>query len=184
VKSTYAITQKPDGSPCVNNLAERQFKPSLEAGTINPIAGAYSPFVFHLTRGDDDQEFSQVGVTLPEGLAAKFAGVSMCSDAAIAQAERRTGAGDAAREQNNPSCPTSSQIGTSEVGAGVGVPLSYVPGKVYLAGPYKGAPLSMVVISPLNIGPYDLGVIAVRTALKVDPLTAQGSAVSDPTSCA
>jgi hypothetical protein len=62
----------------------------------------------------------------------------------------------------------------------VGVPLTYVPGKVYLAGPYKGAPLSMVVISPAIVGPYDLGVIAVRTALRVDPVTAQGSAVSDP----
>jgi hypothetical protein len=30
------------------------------------------------------------------------------------------------------------------------------------------------------VGPFDLGVIAVRTALNVDPVTAQGSAFSDP----
>jgi uncharacterized repeat protein (TIGR01451 family) len=181
VKSTYDVTQKPDGSPCVNNLAERQFKPSMEAGTVNPIAGQYSPFVFHLTRGDDDQEFSQLGVKLPEGLAAKFAGVAICSDGAIAQAlSRETIAGDGALEQADPSCPASAQIGTTEVGTGVGVPLTYVPGEVYLAGPYKGAPLSMVVISPAVVGPYDLGVITVRTALEIDPETAQGEAVSDP----
>ena len=40
-----------------------------------------------------------------------------------------------------PLLPGLSQIGTSEVGTGVGVPLTYVPGKVYLAGPYQGAPL-------------------------------------------
>jgi len=180
VKSSYDVTQNPDGSPCVNNLGERPFGPAMEAGTLNNTAGSFSPFLFRLTRTDDDQEFSQLGVTLPAGLAAKFAGVTMCSDAGIAQAISRTGAGEGALEQANPSCPASSQIGFTDVGAGVGVPLTFVPGKVYLAGPYNGAPLSIVVITPAVVGPFDLGVIAVRTALKVNPETAQGSAISDP----
>jgi hypothetical protein len=179
--SSYDITQKPDGSPCVNNLGERPFKPLFEAGTTNNTAGGYAPFAFQLTRGDDDQEFSQVGITLPPGLAAKFAGVVICPDAGIARAlSRETVAGDGALEQADPSCPASSQIGTTEVGTGVGVPLTYVPGKVYLAGPYHGAPISLVVISPAIVGPYDLGVITVRTALNVNPETAQGSALTDP----
>jgi len=181
VNSSYDVTERPDGSPCVNNLAERQFKPRMEAGTVNPIGGTYSPFAFRLTRTDDDQEFSQIAATLPRGLAAKFAGVGICSDASIAKAlSRETIAGDGALEQSDPSCPASSQIGTTDVGAGVGVPLTYVPGKVYLAGPYEGAPMSMVVISPAVVGPYDLGVITVRTAIHVDPETAQARAVSDP----
>jgi hypothetical protein len=181
VDSNYQITHKPDGSPCVNSLADRQFKPQMKAGTESPIAGSYSPFAFRLMRTDDDQEFSQVAAKLPMGLAAKFAGVSICSDAGVAQAlSRETVAGDGALEQADPSCPASSQIGTTTVGTGVGVPLSWVPGKVYLAGPYKGAPMSMVVISPAIVGPYDLGVITVRTALDVNPETAQGEAFSDP----
>lgn len=180
VDSSYDITQKPDGSSCPNSLGERPFKPSLEAGTINNAGGSYSPFTFRLTRTDDDQEFSRVGVKLPPGLAAKFAGVSICSDAAIARAASRTGAGDGGLEQLDPSCPQSSQIGTTDVGAGVGVPLTFVPGKIYLAGPYRGAPISMAVITPAVVGPFDLGVITVRTALNVDPETAQGSASSDP----
>lgn len=180
VESSYNVTEKPNGSPCVNNLGERPFKPQLEAGTTNNTAGSYAPFVFQLTRTDDDQEFSQVGLTLPQGLAAKFAGVATCSDTAIAQAAGRTEAGQGAQEEASPSCSASSLIGTTQVGAGVGVPLTYVPGKVYLAGPYKGAPISMVVISPAVVGPFDLGVIVVRTALHVNPETAQGSAVSDP----
>ena len=51
------------------------------------------------------------------------------------------------------------------MGAGVGVPLTYIPGKLYLAGPYGGAPLSVVAITPAVVGPYDLGVVAVRSAL-------------------
>jgi hypothetical protein len=177
-ETSYPITRKPDGSPCVNSLGERPFKPQMQAGTVNPTAGAYSPFAFRLTRTDDDQEFSQLGVTLPPGLLAKIAGIGKCSDAAIAQAGApfRTGT----EEMEHPSCPASSQIGTTDVGAGVGVPLTYVPGKAYLAGPYHGAPLSMVVISPAVVGPYDLGVIVVRSSIDVNRETAQVDVRTDP----
>ncbi len=176
--SSYDVTQKPDGSPCVTKLSDRPFKPELAAGTVNPSAGSYSPFFFRLTRSDDDQEFSRLGVTMPPGLLAKISGLSKCPEAGIAQvsAPLRTGAEEAAV----PSCPASSQIGTTEVGAGVGVPLTYVPGKIFLAGPYGGSPLSMVVITPAMVGPYDLGVIAVRSAIDVNRETAQVKVFTDP----
>jgi hypothetical protein len=50
---------------------------------------------------------------------------------------------------------------------------------MYLSGPFKGAPLSLVAVTPALAGPYDYGVVVVRVALHVDPLTAQVSAVSD-----
>ncbi len=53
-------------------------------------------------------------------------------------------------------------------------------GKVYLAGPYKGAPLSLAVITPAVAGPFDLGTVVVRTALHVDPSTTQITAQTDP----
>ncbi|HYJ22291.1 MAG TPA: hypothetical protein VEW07_09745 [Solirubrobacterales bacterium] len=176
--SSYEITRKDDGSPCVGNLAERQFKPDLTAGTVSSSAGSYSPFAFRLARSDNDQEFSQLGVTLPKGLLAKISGIARCSNAAIAQAETpgRTGAEEAAA----PSCPASSQIGTTDVGSGVGQVITYLAGKAYLAGPYKGAPLSMVVITPILAGPYDLGVIAVRSKIDVDPITTQATVTTDP----
>ena len=51
---------------------------------------------------------------------------------------------------------------------------------MYLAGPYKGAPLSLVIVIPAVSGPYDLGNVAVRVALEVDETSAQVTAVSDP----
>ncbi len=176
--SSYEITEKPNGSPCVNGLGERPFAPQLSAGTVNPSAGAYSPFTFRLQRTDDDQEFSQLGTTLPPGLLANISKISECPEAGIAQAEApgRTGT----QEQLAPSCPASSQIGTTDVGSGVGQVITYIPGKAYLAGPYKGAPLSMVVITPILAGPYDLGVIAVRSGIYVDPATAQATIKTDP----
>jgi hypothetical protein len=173
--SSYEVTQ-----PCVNDLAERPFAPEMSAGTLSNAAGSFSSFVFRLTRTDDDQEFSQLQATLPPGLSAKIAGIAKCPEAGIAQAISRTAAGDGALEVSNPSCPASSLIGSTDVGTGVGQALTYIPGKAYLAGPYRGAPLSLVVITPILAGPYDLGVVAVRTAIDLDSESAQASVKSDP----
>jgi hypothetical protein len=178
--SNYEVTQQPDGSPCVGSLGERPFHPKLAAGTASNAAGHYSPFNLRLTREDGEQEFSQLDMSLPPGLLPKIAGLKECSDAGIARAASRTAAGDGSLELSDPSCPASSQIGTSEVGTGVGQALTYIDGKVYLAGPYRGAPLSVVVITPILAGPYDLGVIAVRSGAYVDPTTGQASVKSDP----
>lgn len=180
VKSSYEVTNKPDGSRCPDSLGQRSFSPTFTAGTTNNTAGAFGPFALRLARSDDDQEFAQLGLELPEGLTGKLAGVGRCPDAGIAQAQARTAPGDGALEQDQPSCPASSLIGTTSVGAGVGVPLTYVPGKVYLAGPYHGSPLSVVAITPAVAGPFDLGVVAVRVALNVDSQNARISATTDP----
>jgi hypothetical protein len=176
--SSYDITQNADGSACVGDLGARGFHPTMESGTVNNAGGAYSPFTVRLQRGDNDQEFSGISVTPPPGLSAKIAGLSLCSDSAIAGSEApgRTGTEEIA----HPSCPQSSEIGTVQVGTGVGQVLTYIGGKAYLAGPYKGAPLSMVVITPIVAGPYDLGVIAVRSKIDVDPVTTQLQVTSDP----
>ena len=70
-----------------------------------------------------------------------------------------------------------------KAGAGVGSQLTYVSGRVYLAGPFGGAPLSAVAIVPAVAGPFDVGTVVYRQALRVDPksalVTADGGA-SDP----
>jgi len=178
VSSSYDIVHKADGTPCPQTLSNRPFDVQMTAGTVNPNAGSYSPFLFRMTRSDDDQEIAQIGTSMPPGLTARLAGTSFCTDEAIEAAAnpKRTGA----EERANPSCPASSFIGETDVGSGVGVPLSFFPGRLYLAGPYKGAPLSFVVITPAMPGPYDLGVIVVRTAVYVDPETTEIHVLTDP----
>ena len=51
--------------------------------------------------------------------------------------------------------------------------LAQNPGKVYLAGPYHGAPLSIVSITSAKVGPFDLGTVVIRFALDINPTTAQ-----------
>jgi hypothetical protein len=167
-------------SPCPATESQEPNKPAFEAGTTSPIAGAYAPFVFKVSREDGSQVLSQISATLPEGLLGKLAGVSECSNAAIAAAEARSGEGQGQAELASPSCPAQSQVGVVNVGTGAGSQPYYVQGKAYLAGPYKGAPLSLAIITPAIAGPFDLGTVAVRTALHVDETTAQIHAISDP----
>src|SRR4029078_1459881 len=56
----------------------------------------------------------------------------------------------------------------------------YTPGLVYLAGPYKGAPLSFAIVVSAVSGPYDLGNVVVMIALYVHPVRASVTAISDP----
>lgn len=99
-------------------------------------------------------------------MVAELAGVSRCPDADIALAKTKRGR----QELAEPSCPTNSQIGTVLGGAGVGSQLTYASGKLYFAGPFGGAPLSVVGIVA---GPFDVGTVVVRQALQVDPRTAK-----------
>ena len=56
-------------------------------------------------------------------------------------------------ELQSPSCPAGGQIGTAVAGAGAGTHPVYLPGKVYLAGPYKGAPPQSRGDHPGRLGP-------------------------------
>ncbi|MFL5834785.1 MAG: hypothetical protein ACJ76B_12530 [Solirubrobacterales bacterium] len=147
-----------------------RFDPGLTAGTLNPIAGSYSPFLLRITREDGEQNLAKVEATLPEGLLAKLKGVPPC-DGAVATAGN---------------CPAASQVGRAVVGAGSGSEPVFLPepGKaptaVYLGGPYKGAPYSLVVKVPAQAGPFDLGNVVVRNALRIDPVTTRVTAESDP----
>lgn len=169
--SSFKVDQGPNGGPCPSGTPP--FHPGFTAGTVNNAAGSYSPFVARLTRDDGEQEFSRFSIKLPKGVIGKLAGLQLCSEAAISAAKARTGPNGGQEELGSPSCPAASQIGRTLAGAGVGPDLTYVPGKIYLAGPYAGAKLSIVAITPIKVGPFDLGTLVIRQALRVDPNTAE-----------
>lgn len=165
---SFQVASGPNGKPCVSNEAQMSHNPGFSAGTATPVAANYSPFLGRLTREDGEQQLKSFDATLPTGLTGKLAGVGTCSDAAIAAAASKTGR----EELASPSCPASSLIGKVDVGAGAGPTPYYTTGKIYIAGPFKGAPLSAVAITPAVAGPFDLGTVAVRVPTYLDPVTA------------
>jgi hypothetical protein len=174
--SSFDIAAGPDGSRCASTEAEEPNRPSFEAGTLTPIAGAYSPFVLRLSRADGSQNLKGLDLTLPPGLIGRLAGVGECPESALAAAAARSGA----EERQSPSCPPSTEVGRVTVGVGAGSSPYYVTGHAYLAGPYRGAPLSLAIVTSAVAGPFDLGTVVVRVGLYVNPETAQITARSDP----
>lgn len=155
VSSTFSIDE---GCPT------GQFAPTFTAGTVNPLAGAFSPFTMTVTRQDADQELSQIGLDLPPGLLGALGSVPLCAEAQLAAG----------------TCGPEFQIGTTTVAAGPGSNPYSLPGKVFLGGPYKGAPFSLSIVVPAKAGPIDLGLVVVRSPLVVDAAQAKVSAPADP----
>jgi len=176
--SSFEVTSGVGGGPCPPGGVP-PFKPSFEAGAVNNNAGSFSPFNMRLIRSDGEQDMTKFSSILPPGQLGSLAGVGKCPDAAVDAAKAKTGR----QELANPSCPASSRIGRTSAGAGVGGALTYVGGQIYLAGPYKGAPLSVISITPAVAGPFDAGTVVIRLGLDLNPKTAEvevDGAASDP----
>jgi hypothetical protein len=172
----FSLTSAPGGGPCAKTLAERPFAPGFAAAPRSNLAGAFSPQSIQITRPDGQQELKGAEITLAPGMTGKLAGIPYCPEATLATAAANSGKAEAARS----SCPAASLVGTATVKAGTGPAPLQIAGKVFLSGPWNGAPLSLAVVTPATAGPFDLGTVVVRVALFVEPETAQIRAVSDP----
>jgi hypothetical protein len=176
---SFALQRSPSGGACPASKAQLPNAPLFEAGPADPIAAAYSAFVLRLKREDGTQELKGLNVTLPQGMLARLAGTQECSEAQLARAASRREPGQGAVEKASPSCPDSSKLGSVTVGAGAGPTPYYTQGTAYLAGPYRGAPLSMAILTPAVAGPFDLGTVVVRAPLYVDPESARVTVKSE-----
>ncbi len=114
-------------------------------------AGAYSPFTLQLARGEGQQYLSKVQTTLPAGLLGAIPSVPLC-----AQAPADAG-----------TCPAASEIGSVSVSAGAGPEPYAFAGKVFLTGPYGGAPYGLSIVVPAIAGPYNFGQVVTRASIGV-----------------
>jgi Tol biopolymer transport system component len=177
-QTSYRLTPWAD-VPVVNAVApmkidqgcgQKVFSPKLVAGVANPVAGSYSPLIADFANDNGADNIAKISLDLPPGQLAKLAGVPLCPEGAAASG----------------ACPEGSRIGAVSAAVGAGPTPLWVPqpGKeptaVYLAGPYKGAPYSVVAKVPAQAGPFDLGTVVNRSALDVDPDTARVSVETDP----
>jgi uncharacterized repeat protein (TIGR01451 family) len=141
-----------------------QFAPSFLAGTTNNQAGAFSPLTVTLSRTDQDEPLHALTVHLAPGLLGMLATVPLCQ-----QAQVQVGA-----------CSAQSEIGTATVGAGPGANPLFITGRVYLTGPYEGAPFGLSIVVPAIAGPFNLGTIVLGARITVNPSTAALSIASGP----
>lgn len=171
----FSIDTGANGAACPTGGA-LPFAPRTVAGTENNVAGNYSPFYLRIEREDGEQEITGFATQLPAGLTGNLSGIAECGEAEIARARQQSGASAEAE----PACPAGSEIGYTVAEAGVGSVLAQTPGKLYLGGPFEGAPFSIVSVTSAKVGPFDLGTVVVHLPLRIDPATAQVSVPSGP----
>jgi uncharacterized repeat protein (TIGR01451 family) len=141
------------------------FAPAFTAGTTNNRAAGFSPLTVALSRRDGEQRLGEVEITTPPGIGAVLKSVAQCPEPAASLG----------------TCGGESQIGETDVAAGPGEdPVWVRGGKVYLTGPYEGAPFGLSIVVPAVAGPFHLGTEIVRARINVDPVTAQVTVSSKP----
>jgi hypothetical protein len=148
-----------------SGCATGAFNPVLRAGTTSNTAGTYSPFVVTFSRHDAEQEVAAVQVHAPPGLLGMLSKVPLCGEPQAQEGR----------------CGEASILGTVSATAGLGTdPLSVTGGRMYLTGPYRGAPFGLSFVVPARAGPFDLGDVVVRAAISIDPTTSAVTITSDP----
>jgi hypothetical protein len=159
--STFNITSGPNGKPC---QSPAPFNPSLTTGTTSIQAGGFSPFVMTMSREDGEQNLQGVTLKMPLGVSGTLSSVKLCGE----------------EQANAGSCGPESEIGETIVSVGVGGdPYTVKGGKVYITGPYKGAPFGLSIVNPAKAGPFDLGKVVVRAKLEVNQETAAITVATD-----
>jgi hypothetical protein len=161
--STFEITSGPDHTPCSNPLP---FKPELTTGSLNIQAGAFTPFAMTMSRDDGNQNLQGIKLQMPPGLLGEISKTTLCGEA----------------EANAGTCGPESLIGETTVSVGLGGnPYTVKGGKVYITGPYAGAPYGLSIVNPAKAGPFDLGQVVVRAKIEVNPTNAAITITSDTT---
>ena len=115
----------------------RPFHPRLVAGTSNPVAGDFSAFTLKLDRDDGDQFLGDLTFKMPPGFTGNLRG-SATARKLRSPPPRRTSAAPSRRARAARPRRRSARRTSPPDPASI---RSTRSGKMYLAGPFKGAPL-------------------------------------------
>ncbi len=133
------------------------FAPTQATNSEPAQAAGSSTFTTSFTRPEGNQYLTKIRTVLPPGLVGLIPSVTTCGEA----------------QANAGTCTSASRIGSVTVLAGSGSSPYAFHGRVYLTGPYEGAPYGLSTVVPAVAGPFNLGNVVSRAKLEIDQNTAQ-----------
>lgn len=128
-----------------------RFAPAVSIAASPSQAGASSALQMTITRPDGDARLAGARLSLPAGVLGKLAGVPQCP-----LADARAG-----------SCPAASKVGSATATVGAGASPLTLPGDLYLTPPADGGLAGLVLHMNAQVGPLDLGRVAVPMELRL-----------------
>ena len=134
-QGTPNATQEPTFT--IEGNCGRAFAPAFSAGSISSQGDQYTSFLTAFSRVDGEDDLGAATVTLPPGLLGDVAEIPKCGE----------------REATAGTCPAGSEIGIASAAVGSGPAPFWQAGKVYLTGPYAGAPFGLSVVDRLSPDP-------------------------------
>ncbi len=162
-QAAFTIKTGAGGAPCPSSPLP--FAPSFKAYSESGQAGGFTPFSLTIHRPDDQQQLTGITVHMPPGVAGLLSKVRPCPEPPLGQEW---------------SCGPESLIGHTVASAGLGSEPVALPGSAYLTSGYDGAPFGVLVQTPAVAGPFNLGMINVRSRINVDPNNASVTITTDP----
>jgi hypothetical protein len=160
--ANFEIGSGPAGGPCPSNPLP--FAPAFQAGSVNTQAAAFTPFTLTIGKPDGQQSLNGITVHLPEGMAALLSSVTPCPEPPVGQPW---------------ACGAESLLGHATTTSGLGSEPFSLSGNVYITTGYDGAPFGLLVETAAKAGPFDLGLVDVRSRINVDPNTAAVTVTTD-----
>ena len=166
--SSFEIGQRNRRRPMPARTEFPAFKPGFSAQARSTTTPAPTrPSTCASPRKDGEQDMTRFSAD-PAARRARQAGRES-PNARRARSRPRQVKERPARRSQAPHARPTPRSARSLVGAGVGSVLTYVPGKVYLGGPFNGRPLSVIAITPVVAGPFDVGTVAVQRGTDPEP---------------
>ncbi|HEU4735604.1 MAG TPA: hypothetical protein VFS48_01075, partial [Solirubrobacterales bacterium] len=139
------------------------FAPQLLLSATSNRAGKPTSFSTTLHRRGGEGLPARFDLTLPAGLSAALGAVEACPESLASSG----------------ACPPASRVGSARAEVGSGPVPAVLSGGVYVAGPYRRAPFSLVMAFGVKVGPFDLGTVAFRAMARIDGRTGRVTVATD-----